>query len=136
MLAWGQENYALAGLDAPDTDFLYGDVFDWLRRLQRRGDRFDLIVLDPPSFARRGRQTWRAERDYAGLVGGAVPLLTPGGSLLTMTNHAGLAGAQFRRMVGEGFGAAGCGGALVQSLAPGPNFPGAAHLKADIWRRS
>ena len=46
VLAWGQENYARNGLAAPDTDFLYGDVFEWLSRLQRRGDVFDLVVLD------------------------------------------------------------------------------------------
>lgn len=135
VLTWGQENYALSGLDAPDEDFLYGDVFDWLRRLQRRGDRFDLVILDPPSFARRGRQTWRAEKDYAALVQAAVTLLDPGGQLLAMTNHAGLSERAFGRQVAQGLEAAGRRAAgPVQPLRPGPDFPGSAHLKAGVWR--
>ncbi|GHF97333.1 hypothetical protein GCM10017783_06470 [Deinococcus piscis] len=135
VLAWGQENYALSGLDAPDGDFLYGDVFDWLRRLHRRGDRFDLLILDPPSFARRGRQTWRAEKDYAALAQAAAALLAPGGQLLAMTNHAGLSERAFGRQVAQGVEGAGRRTAgPVKPLGPGADFPGATHLKAGVWR--
>lgn len=137
VLAWGQENYALSSLSAPDEDFLYGDVFDWLRRLHKRGDRFDLLILDPPSFARRGRQTWRAAKDYAALVEAAALLLAPGGQLLAMTNHAGLSGRAFGRQVAQGLEAAGRRVAgPVRPLEPGADFPGAAHLKAGVWRLS
>ncbi|MDO4264044.1 MAG: class I SAM-dependent methyltransferase [Deinococcus sp.] len=135
VLAWGQENYALSGLSAPDDDFLYGDVFDWLRRLHKRGEHFDLLILDPPSFARRGRQTWRAEKDYAALVQAAALLLAPGGQLLAMTNHAGVSGRAFDRQVAQGLGAAGRrAAASVTLLAPGLDFPGATHLKAGVWQ--
>ncbi|RTR30722.1 class I SAM-dependent rRNA methyltransferase [Deinococcus radiophilus] len=134
VLAWGQENYALSGLSAPDTDFLYGDVFDWLRRLSKRGERFDLIVLDPPSFARRGKQIWRAERDYTGLTASVAGLLDPGGLLLSMTNHAGMSPRVFRQAVGEGMQQAGRRGQLLDTLSPGPDFPGADHLKALVWQ--
>lgn len=134
VLAWGQENYALSGLAAPDTDFLYGDVFDWLRRLRKRGDRFDLVVLDPPSFARSGRQTWRAEKDYATLVEAAAALLAPAGQLLAMTNHAGLSERAFVRQVQAGLSAAQRPAAApVVRLSAGVDFPGADYLKAGVW---
>ena len=68
VLAWGQTNYALSGLSTPDTDFLFGDVFGWFTRLARRGAQFDLVILDPPSFARSNAGTWRSERDYGRLM--------------------------------------------------------------------
>lgn len=133
VLAWGQANYALSGLAAPDTDFLYGDVFEWLRRLARRGEEFGLVVLDPPSFARGKAGVWRAERDYARLMTLAAGVTAPGGRVLAMTNHAGLSGAAFERMVRAGLRGAGRRGERQTHLGPGEDYPGAAHLKAEVW---
>ncbi|GBF04003.1 SAM dependent methyltransferase [Deinococcus aerius] len=133
VLAWGQENYALSGLAAPDTDFLYGDVFEWLGRLRRRGDEFDLVILDPPSFARGRGGVWRAERDYGRLAALAVGVLAPGGRLLALTNHAGVSNAAFERMVAAGLGEAGRQGKVTERLGPGEDYPGATHLKAQVW---
>lgn len=133
VLAWGQENYALSGLTAPDTDFLYGDVFEWLTRLARRGDPFDLVILDPPSFARGKAGVWRAERDYARLAALAADVTAPGGRLLGLTNHAGVRESAFERMVAAGLGEAGRRGHVIQCPGPGEDYPGAAHLKAQVW---
>ncbi|SMB91497.1 class I SAM-dependent rRNA methyltransferase [Deinococcus hopiensis] len=133
VLAWGQQNYALSGLAAPNTDFLYGDVFEWLRRLTRRGDTFDLVILDPPSFARGKSGMWRAERDYAGLVALAARVVEPGGQLLAVTNHAGVSPRSFEGMGGTGLDQAGRRGAVTQRLGAGEDYPGAAHLKALVW---
>ncbi len=133
VLAWGQENYALSGLAAPDGDFLYGDVFDWFRRLLRRGDAFDLVILDPPSFARGKAGVWRAERDYARLTAMAAAVTAPGGQLLTLLNHAGLSAAQFERMVRLGLQEAGRREHDTVRLDAGEDFPAATHLKAVVW---
>jgi 23S rRNA (cytosine1962-C5)-methyltransferase len=133
VLAWGQENYALSGLRAPDTDFLHGDVFEWLGRLARRGDAFELVILDPPSFARGKAGVWRAERDYARLAALAAAVTMPGGRLLALTNHAGVRDVAFERMVTAGLGEAGRRGRMTRRLGPGEDYPGAAHLKAQVW---
>ncbi|WP_027460379.1 class I SAM-dependent rRNA methyltransferase [Deinococcus murrayi] len=133
VLAWGQENYALSGLAAPDTDFLYGDVFEWLGRLRKRGDRFDLVVLDPPSFARGKAGVWRAERDYGRLAALAAQVTALGGRVLAVTNHAGLSPAAFERMVAAGLAGAGRRGQLLTRLGTGEDYPGAGHLKAGVW---
>lgn len=133
VLAWGQENYTLNGLDAPATDFLYGDVFEWLTRLCKRGDTFDLVVLDPPSFARGKSGVWRSERDYARLAAGAAAVTAPGGRLLTLLNHAGVGGAALDRMVNAGLAGAGRRGRVSERLGAGEDYPGAAHLKAHVW---
>src|SRR5208282_3924125 len=50
-LEWGRRNFALNGLDPAAHDFIYGDAFDWLRRLAKKGRRFDAVLLDPPTFS-------------------------------------------------------------------------------------
>lgn len=133
VLGWGQQNYALSGLTAPDSDFLYGDVFEWLGRLARRGDRFELVILDPPSFARGRGGVWRSERDYARLAALAVGVTAPGGQVLAVTNHAGLTGLALKRMVAAGLGEAGRRGQPTAHLGAGEDYPGATHLKAQVW---
>lgn len=88
-LDWGRRNFGLNGLDPAGHDFIYGDVFDWLKRLAKKPRRFSVVVLDPPTFSRsREHGDFRAESDYAELVGLALPLLAPDGVLLASTNAA------------------------------------------------
>jgi 23S rRNA (cytosine1962-C5)-methyltransferase len=88
-LAWGRRNFARNGLDAAGHDFIYGDAFDWLRRLAKKGRTFDVVVLDPPTFSQsREHGAFRADTDYGRLVTAALPLLNPGGVLLAATNAA------------------------------------------------
>lgn len=134
VLAWGQENYTLSSLPAPETDFLYGDVFEWLHRLSKRGDRFDLVILDPPGFARSKAGTWRAEQDYPKLVASAASLVSPGGQLLALLNHAGVAPGPFEQMVGAGLRAAGRSGRLLERFGAGEDYPQAGHLKVQVWQ--
>ena len=88
-LAWGRRNFALNGLDPAAHDFIYGDTFDWLRRLAKKGRAFDAIVLDPPTFSQsRVHGVFRVEKHFGGLVTAALPALKPGGILLASTNAA------------------------------------------------
>jgi RluA family pseudouridine synthase len=88
-LEWGKRNFALNGLDPAAHDFIYGDAFDWLRRLAKKGRAFDAVVLDPPTFSQSKEQgTFRAEKDYGRLVTAALPLVKPGGILFASTNAA------------------------------------------------
>ena len=88
-LEWGKRNFALNGLASDGHDFVFGDVFDWLGRFAKKGRRFDLIVLDPPTFSTsREHGEFRAERDYGELATLALKLLAPDGVLLASTNAA------------------------------------------------
>jgi 23S rRNA (cytosine1962-C5)-methyltransferase len=89
-LEWGRRNFALNGLDPSAHDFIYGDTFDWLRRLAKKGRAFDAVVLDPPTFSQsKEHGVFRAEKDYGKLVTAALPVLKPGGILFASTNAAG-----------------------------------------------
>ena len=107
----GRENFRLNGLDDAAHEFIAGDVEDWLRRFARRGRRFDLIVLDPPSFSRdHGGKVFRLGRDLPGLVGRAADLLPErgtDGALLASTNLRALPSGGLRRLVRGGVPGAG-----------------------------
>jgi len=101
-LAWAEENARLNGQSPPAADRIAGDAFDWLRRLARRGERFDAVVLDPPGFARGKAGTFSASRDWPALVAQAVPLVSPGGWLLAACNVAALPPRRFEAALAEG----------------------------------
>ena len=87
-LEWAARNLALNGLDQPIHRRERADVLEWLAQAQGQGARFELIVLDPPSFSRSQamRRTLEIQRDHARLVDQAAGLLTPGGTLYFSTN--------------------------------------------------
>jgi len=88
-LEWGKRNFALNGLDPAAHDFIYGDAFDWLRRLAKKGRAVDAVVLDPPTFSQsKEHGTFRVEKDYGKLVTAALPVLKPGGIIFASTNAA------------------------------------------------
>ena len=88
-LDWGKQNFALNDLDPTAHDFIFGDVFDWLRRLAKKKRAFDSIILDPPTFSQsKSSGVFRVEKDYGLLVQLALPLLRPAGVFLASTNAA------------------------------------------------
>ena len=121
----GRANLALNGLDDPALhDTLRGDVFEWLPRMARRGDRFDLIVLDPPSYAKVKKRRFSAMRDYAELLASAAELLAPGGTILCCINHAKVERRRFEQMVREGSHIARREVRALQHCKPGVDHPG------------
>lgn len=73
-----------SGIDESRIDFRRGDVFDALQPLDR-DDRPDLIVVDPPPFARHRADRKRATRAYRDLNRKALKALAPGGLLVTFS---------------------------------------------------
>ena len=83
----GRKNFELNGLPLDRHRFLADDVLDVLPRLERRGEKFDLIILDPPTFSlgNRGRR-WQVEEQIEDLLRTALELAAPKASLLISTN--------------------------------------------------
>ena len=86
----GRENFALNGLD-PIAErghrFLADDVLEVLPRLARRGEKFDAIILDPPTFSRgnKGRK-FQIEHDLEALFLAALEVAAPRARVLLSTN--------------------------------------------------
>lgn len=106
VLDWGETNAALNGFTPDRRDFIAGDCFDWLARFQKKGERFDLVVLDPPSFSTFGKgkpgksKRFRAEKDYPALAAAARAVVAQGGILVACCNLETLSARDFARLVG------------------------------------
>jgi len=85
----GRENFGLNSLPTTDHRFISDDVASVLPRLARRGEKFDMIILDPPTFSRshRGR-TFHVESDFENLLSQALELIERDGCILLSTNCA------------------------------------------------
>ncbi|HET9523098.1 MAG TPA: class I SAM-dependent methyltransferase [Terrimicrobiaceae bacterium] len=83
----GRRNFALNALPLEGHRFMADDAFDVLPRLARRGEKFEAIVVDPPTFSRgRNGRLFRAERDYGRLIELAFACAVRGGVILLSTN--------------------------------------------------
>lgn len=86
-LARGRENFALNALPTNDHRFIADDVMAVLPRLARKGEKFDVIILDPPTFSRTHRgKTFQVESDYETLLLAAIELVEREGHILLSTN--------------------------------------------------
>lgn len=89
-LDWGRRNLELNGASSDAARFVRMDAREYLAVAARRGERFELIIVDPPTFAaadtRRKRDAWKAVSDYPELIRAAVRVLAPGGRIFAASN--------------------------------------------------
>jgi len=86
-LVRGRRNFELNGLSLEGHRFYADDTFDVLHRLARRGETFDAIILDPPTFSRNhAGKIFRVENDMQTLLELSLPCIAPDGSILLSTN--------------------------------------------------
>jgi 23S rRNA (cytosine1962-C5)-methyltransferase len=78
-----QRNFGHSGLRAADHVFAVEDAFEFLARAGARGERFDVVIVDPPSFAPSERARPRALRAYGKLDRLALDVVAPGGWLVS-----------------------------------------------------
>lgn len=77
MVARAKLNAHLSGVRQDGIRFIVDDCFKFVKREQRRGNKYDAIILDPPSYGRGPNgEKWSLESDLAGLVADLVPLLS------------------------------------------------------------
>ena len=138
-LEWGRRNFELNQLDPAAHDFIYGDAFDWMRRLQKKGRTYDVVILDPPTFSQsREHGIFRAEKDYGKLVSATLPLLKAGGVLFASTNAADCRPEQFLDAIHGAIAAAHRRALHEQYVPQPPDFPitreEPGHLKT-VWIR-
>jgi 23S rRNA (cytosine1962-C5)-methyltransferase len=121
-LAGARENFALNRV-TDRAELLSGNVFDELRRLEREGARFGLIVLDPPPFARSRTAVEAAARGYKEINLRALRLLPPGGRLATFSCSHHVSEATFEEICRDAATDAGVTLRIVEKLTQAPDHP-------------
>ncbi len=107
------ENFKLNSFDPDQHEFLTEDCFELLARYKRAGLRFDLIILDPPSFAHSKKNVHSALRGYIRLNQLALALIEPGGLLASASCTSYVSPEMFRDVLAQ---AASNGGKRLQIL--------------------
>lgn len=116
-VAWGRRNAALSALADRPIRWLVDDALSFVEREGRRGRRYDIIVLDPPSLGRSGRRTWRLSDDLPGLLGACAAISAGDAALLLTAHTTGLREADLRAVVTGAFSRRGARRVVVEPLS-------------------
>lgn len=135
-----REQFAVNGID-PETQKIHVmDVFNYFDYGKKKGLLFDLIVLDPPSFARSKKRVFSVHKNYGELIKDSLPILAPKGLILASTNAANLPAERFQKTIEAAFQQAGVRYHLEEAFRlPGdfvvnPAFSEGNYLKVFLYR--
>ena len=123
VIAWARQNLEGVSADPALHVALEADALPWLKAAATKGERFDLVLLDPPSFATTKKSRFSAEDDYRATAAAVLRVLAPGGRLLACTNHRGIPRLKFRRFLHEAARDAGLHVVQVKDLPDPIDFP-------------
>ena len=98
-----QAHFQANGISTDDHRFVVMDVFEYFKYAKRKGFTYDVIVLDPPSFARNKKQTFSVAKDYHKLISQSLEILNPGGIIIASTNAANVSRQKFTEQIDKGF---------------------------------
>jgi len=141
-IALARENFRANGLDPADHAFASEDAFEALKRYRSQGRLFDLVVCDPPAFAKSQRAVESAVAGYTALNRAALQVLAPGGLLVTASCSARVSAEQFYDAVKEAAYKARIEVQLVEERRQPPDHPVAPqfregrYLKCLVCRRA
>ncbi|EGI85176.1 hypothetical protein SPAR148_1306 [Streptococcus pneumoniae GA17545] len=98
-----QAHFQANGLSTDEHHFIVMDVFEYFKYAKRKDLTYDVIVLDPPSFARNKKQTFSVAKDYHKLISQSLEILNPGGIIIASTNAANVSRQKFTEQIDKGF---------------------------------
>ena len=98
-----QVHFQANGLSTDAHRFIVMDAFEYFKYAKRKGLTYDVIVLDPPSFARNKKQTFSVAKDYHKLISQSLEILNPGGIIIASTNAANVSRQKFTEQIDKGF---------------------------------
>ncbi|MGF1981718.1 class I SAM-dependent rRNA methyltransferase [Lactococcus taiwanensis] len=96
-----REQFLVNGIEPESQKIYVMDVFGYFNYAKKKELTYDMIVLDPPSFARNGKKTFSVAKNYGDLVKEAVEILENNGTLIASTNAANVSDKKFRQMIEE-----------------------------------
>ena len=121
-LAFAGEAAVLNRVDDICT-FRRGEAFGEAARLDAEGDRFDIVIADPPAFAKSRREAAAALRGYRKLARLAAAVTARGGTLFLASCSYNVGEAEFAEAVRRGLADAGRNGRIIRTAGAGPDHP-------------
>ncbi|WLV25021.1 class I SAM-dependent rRNA methyltransferase [Aciduricibacillus chroicocephali] len=96
------EQFEVNGIDSETQDIVVMDVFDYFKYARRKELSFDMVILDPPSFARSKKRTFSTSKDYPALLKDAALITNGDGYIIASTNNASFGMDKFKKFIAEG----------------------------------
>ncbi|MDT2816962.1 class I SAM-dependent rRNA methyltransferase [Vagococcus lutrae] len=134
-----EEMFEVNQLELATHKIVVMDIFDYIRYAKRHALTFDMVILDPPGFARNKKRTFSVQQDYDQLVADIVPLIEKKGYLIASTNVASLSYERFKEMVETGLATSHRAYRLVathrlpEDFAVHPHFEEGNYLKVLLY---
>jgi 23S rRNA (cytosine1962-C5)-methyltransferase len=124
VLAWARENFHLSGFPSGDARFRFevSDVKRFMQKEVERGNRYDTILMDPPTVSAARASQWSMKRDYPQLIALATKLLPPDGGILWISANT-RRGPSVLHHIEEGIRLSGRYGAVLEVGGLPPDFP-------------
>ncbi|SDC11211.1 SAM-dependent methyltransferase [Pelagirhabdus alkalitolerans] len=97
------EQFAVNGLDPTQHEIRVMDVFNYFDYAIKHELAYDLVILDPPSFARSKKRTFSVQKDYVGLLKSAIQVTEDDGVIVASTNFSGFGMDKFKTMIHQAF---------------------------------
>lgn len=97
------EQFSVNGIDFESHNIIVEDVFNYFKYAVRKQLTFDLVILDPPSFARSKKHTFSAEKDYANLLAQAIAITEKNGIIVASTNCSTFNMTKFKEFIKDAF---------------------------------
>ncbi len=121
--ARARRNLALNGLPESAHELIAGDAFKVLAKMAERSVRFDLIVLDPPSFAQAKGRVFSVQKDYRELVEAVLNISAPDALIACVSNTHKMSWDELDRAIGEAAGKVGRFARIVERRGLPIDFP-------------
>ncbi|MCY9549419.1 class I SAM-dependent rRNA methyltransferase [Lysinibacillus xylanilyticus] len=97
------EQFSVNNIDYESQDIKVMDVFNYFKYAQRHNLKFDLVVLDPPSFARTKERTFSTAKDYPKLLVDTIAITEKNGIIVASTNNASFGMKKFKSFIDQAF---------------------------------
>ncbi|MGE7918831.1 class I SAM-dependent rRNA methyltransferase [Viridibacillus sp. NPDC093762] len=97
------EQFSVNGIDYEAQNIKVMDVFDYFKYAVRHNMKYDLVVLDPPSFARSKKMTFSTAKDYPKLLMDAIAITEKNGIIVASTNNASFGMKKFKTFIDKAF---------------------------------
>jgi len=97
------EQFEINDIDASSQDIVVEDVFNYFKYALRKKLLFDMVVLDPPSFARSKKHTFSASKDYTNLLKEVIQITNKNGIIVASTNASNFGMMKFRGFIKKAF---------------------------------
>jgi len=98
-----QEQFSVNNIDLGEQEIVVADIFDYFKTVIKAKKSFDMVILDPPSFARSKKRTFSAAKDYTSLLEDAIKVTNKNGIIVASTNCSKFGIMSFRDFISKAF---------------------------------